>query len=230
MDVGLNIAASAMAAEQVREDQLSNDLANASTPGYKPDQAEQSAFGAMLLTSGQGGPALGTIDTGVQIGKQVADLAQGSLQSTGEPLDFAISGQGFFAVRTSAGVRYTRDGQFTASASGQLTDPSGDPVLNQSGAPVTVSSNGTVDASALGVFSVANPVKQGDDLFSGSAGGRASGTVLSGELESSGVDPAQTIVQMMTALNDYQSDENAVQTINQVDQRSSTSVGSLNGS
>ncbi len=68
------------------------------------------------------------------------------MQETGEPLDFAISGSGFFAVKTAQGVRYTRDGQFTSSAQGVLTDTSGDPVLDQSGAPIKVAADGSVAA------------------------------------------------------------------------------------
>jgi len=229
MDVGLTIAASGMLAEQTREDQLANDLSNASTPGYKPDELEQSSFGAMLLPGGAPGQTLGTIDTGVEITREVTDMSQASLQSTGEPLDFAITGAGFFAVHTPAGVRYTRDGQFTAAANGDLTDASGNPVLSQSGAPIKLASNGTVAAGTLGVFDLASAAKQGDNLFTGTSRGRASGSVQSGALEGSGVDAARTIVDMIAALNNYQSGENAIQTINQIDQRSATSVGSLSG-
>lgn len=230
MDLGLSIAAQAMAAEQVREDQLSNDLANASTPGYKPDSAEQTAFGALLVPGTAAGQAAGTIDSGVQISREVTDLAQGSLQATGEPLDFAISGAGFFAVRTSAGVRYTRDGQFGQSASGQLVDGNGDPVLSQSGSPITVGAGGTVAATALGVFALNGAAKQGDGLFTGTAAGRGSGIAQSGMLESSSVDPARTVVDMLAALSSYQSAEKAVQTIATLEQRSAETVGSLSGS
>ncbi len=65
MDPGLYIAASGMLAEQVRQSQLSNDLANASTPGYKPDQAEQQSFGSLLLANTSTGQQIGTINTGV---------------------------------------------------------------------------------------------------------------------------------------------------------------------
>ena len=107
MDLGLYIAASGMVAEQVRQDQLSNDLANASTPGYKPDESSQHSFGDVLLANSEGGPSIGSVDAGVALGKTYTDMTQGSLQETGEPLDFAIAGSGFFAVKTAQGVRYT---------------------------------------------------------------------------------------------------------------------------
>ena len=129
MDLGLYIAASGMVAEQVRQDQLANDLANASTPGFKPDESPQHSFGEVLMANTEGGAAVGSVDEGVALGKTYTNMTPGSMQETGEPLDFAIEGNGFFAVKTAQGVRYTRDGQFTTSAAGVLTDASGDPVL-----------------------------------------------------------------------------------------------------
>jgi len=246
MDIGLSIAASGMLAEQVREDQLANDLANASTPGYKVERTTQQAFGAMLLSGASatatGASALSTgatligtpqqvgpIATTTEITGETADLSQAGIKTTGNPLDFAVSGSGFFAVRTSAGVRYTRDGEFSATAAGGLVDASGNPVLDQAGQPVKLGADGTVAASALGVFALTGAAEQGDNLFTGTAQGRASGVVQAGALEGSGVDPARTIVDMIAALNDYQSGEKVIQTIDQVEQRSATTVGALGG-
>ena len=144
MDLGLDIAASGMVAEQVRQDQLANDLANASTPGFKPDETPQHSFGAVLLANTEGGAAVGSVNQGVALGKTYTNMTPGSMQETGEPLDFAIEGSGFFAVKTAQGVRYTRDGQFTTSAAGVLTDANGDPVLGAKGAQIKVSATGTV--------------------------------------------------------------------------------------
>src|SRR5208282_1873750 len=102
----------------------------------------------------EGGAPVGSVDEGVALGKTYTNMTAGSAVETGEGLDFAIEGSGFFAVRTAQGVRYTRDGQFTASAAGVVTDASGDPVLDQAGAPVTLGSGGAISASALGLFEV----------------------------------------------------------------------------
>jgi len=230
MDPGLQIAASGMLTEQVREDQLTNDLANASTPGYKTDESSQQSFDALLLANTSTGQTIGTLDTGVQIDRTVTDLAPASLTSTGEPLDFGIAGSGFFAVRTAQGTEYTRDGQFTTSAQGLLVDANGNEVLSQAGAPIRVEANGTVPASSLGVFNVTNPVQQGNNNFTGAAAGRASGVAESGVLEGSGVDPAQTVVEMINSLQAYNAGEKVLQTFDQTMQRSATSVGSLSGS
>jgi flagellar basal-body rod protein FlgF len=228
MDLGLYIAASGMVAEQVRQDQLSNDLANASTPGYKPDESSQHSFGDVLLANTEGGAAVGSVDMGVALGKTYTNMTPGSLQETGEPLDFAISGSGFFAVRTAQGVRYTRDGQFTSSAQGLLTDTNGDPVLDQSGAQIKVGAKGAVPAGTLGVFEVPGAVKQGENLYSGTAAGKPTGTVRQGSLEGSGVDAAKIMVEMITSLRSFQSGQQAIQAIGQTLQEAASQVGSLN--
>jgi flagellar basal-body rod protein FlgF len=229
MDTGLYIAASGMLAQQVREDQLANDLSNASTPGYKRDASVQSDFGAMLLANTATGQPIGPLNTGVRLGAPVTDLTPATLHSTGQPLDFGIAGQGFFAVRTAGGVRYTRDGQFQASAQGYLVDGQGNQVLSQNGAPIAVSAQGRVPAASLGVFNLTGVAKQGNNLYTGTPAGRGTGTVRQGELEDSGVDPVNTMVHMMTALQTYQSGENAIQTIASTMQQSAQSVGSLGG-
>jgi flagellar basal-body rod protein FlgF len=229
MDTGLYIAASGMLAQQVREDQLANDLSNASTPGYKTDASVQSDFGSMLLANTASGQPIGQINTGVQLGTPVTNMTPQSLHSTGQPLDFGIAGTGFFAVRTSQGVRYTRDGQFAEDAQGLLVDGQGNDVLSQNGAPIAVSAQGTVPASSLGVFNVNNPTKQGDNYYTGAAGGRGAGVVKQGELEDSAVDAVNTMVHMITATQTYQAGENAIQTIDSTMQESASSVGSLGG-
>jgi flagellar basal-body rod protein FlgF len=229
MDVGLSIAAQGMLAEQVRQNQLSNDLSNASTPGYKPQLAEQRSFDSLLLQNTATGQTIGSLQAGVDISKIVTDTAPAALQSTGRPLDFAISGEGFFAVRTPAGVRYTQDGQFSANRAGQLVDASGNLVLSQGGQPVQVNAQGTVNPSALGVFNVNNPTAQGNNLFGGAAAGRATGTVHSGELEESGVDAVSTMTDMIASLRAYQAGQSAIQSIDQTMRENATDVGSVQG-
>jgi flagellar basal-body rod protein FlgF len=229
MDLGLYIAASGMVAEQTRQDQLSNDLANASTPGYKADQSSQHSFGEMLLSNTTNGQALGSINMGVQLGKTTTDMSPGGMQDTGQALDFGVVGTGFFGVQTAQGVRYTRDGQFTASAQGQLVDQAGNRVLGQTGKPISVDAEGHVAASAVGVFNVPTATKQGENLFSGTASGKATGTVRQGALEESGVDAAKVMVDMISSMRTFQSGQQAIQSIDQTLQEASTQVGSITG-
>jgi flagellar basal-body rod protein FlgG len=227
MDLGLDIASAGMLAEQVQEDQISNDLANASTPGYKASSSVQQSFGSMLLHNTANGQAIGSIDTGVELSKGKTNLTQGPMQTTGQPLDFAIQGAGFFAVRTASGTQYTRNGQFSVSAGGLLVDQYGNDVLSQSGSPIKVGAAGTVPTTALGVFNVNNPSQLGNNNFSGAASGRATGHVASGELEGSGIDAIQTMVQMESALNAYTAGQQTIGTIGQTMQESASSVAQV---
>jgi flagellar basal-body rod protein FlgG len=164
----------------------------------------------------------------VQTTKEYTNLAPAGTHETGEPLDFAIQGEGFFAVRTPQGVRYTRDGQFTESAAGLLTDSFGNDVLSQSGAPIKVPADGRVAGSSLGVFKLSGAVKQAENLFTGAASGKATGSVREGALEESGVDPVKAMTEMMTALRTFQSGQQAVAAIGQTLQEAATEVGSVN--
>ena len=227
MDLGLDIAASGMVAEQIRQDQLSNDLANAATPGFKADETPQHSFGSVLMANTAGGAAVGSVNQGVALGKTYTNMTPGTMQETGEPLDFAIEGSGFFAVRTAQGIRYTRDGQFTSLAAGVLTDANGNPVLNPKGAQIKVSAAGTVAASEVGVFEVPGAAKQGENLYTGTAAGKPTGTVRQGSLEGSGVDAAKVMVEMIASLRSFQSGQQAIQAIGQTLQEAASQVGSL---
>ncbi len=213
MDRGLYIAASGMLAEMVRQDQIANELANASTPGYKADRSAQGGFDELLLRNSRSGAAVGPIGLGVQIEETRTDLAPGAIRDTGNPLDFAVEGEGFFAVRTAAGVRYTRNGQFTASAAGVLTDSLGNAVLGPGGAPVRVRGDGSAAAADRGVFAGAGARKDGDSLFVGNATGAATGRARAGALEASATDPARTMVDMIASFRALEANQKAIQTI-----------------
>jgi flagellar basal-body rod protein FlgF len=227
MDLGLNIASAGMLAEQVQEDQISNDMANASTPGYKPSSSVQQSFGSLLLANTSTGQPVGSVDLGVEVSKGKTDLAQGPLETTGRPLDFAVSGTGFFAVRTASGTQYTRNGQFSANNQGILVDQYGDDVLSQTGAPIRVGASGTLPPTALGLFNLNNPSQLGNNNFSGSAAGHASGQVYSGQLEGSGIDAIQEMVDMESSLNAYTAGQQTIGTISQTMQESASDIASV---
>jgi len=215
MDRGLYVAASGMLAEMVRQEQIANELANSTTPGYKADRSTQSGFGELLLHNTANGTPIGTVGFGVQINSITTDLTPSPVHETGDPLDFAIEGEGFFAVQTAAGVRYTRDGQFTANAEGVLTDSLGNEVLGANGAPVKLRRDGTVPASEVGVFAVNGARKQGDSLFTGTAAGNATGTVKAGALEESATNPERSMVDMISSFRSLESDQKVLQTIDE---------------
>ena len=226
MDRGLYIAASGMLAEQIRQDQIANDLANASTPGYKADRTAQRTFGALLLQSSTTGATVGPQSTAVQVDRIVTDFSPKPARDTGEPLDFAIVGEGFFAVQTAQGTRYTRNGQFSLDAQSRLVTAQGDPVLDANGRPIT-SNTENVDPRRLGVFNHTNPRKAGDSLVTGTPAGAAAGTVRSGALESSGADPARARVDMIASMRAFESGQKVISTIDSTLAKAATQVGSV---
>jgi flagellar basal-body rod protein FlgG len=228
MDRGLYIAASGMLAEQVRQDQIANDLANASTPGYKADRTSQRTFGDLMLANSTTGGRIGSQSTAVQVEAVQTDWTPQPSRDTGEPLDFAITGEGFFAVRTDAGTRYTRNGQFVVSPQGQLTTAQGDPVLGRGGAPVAVGADGRVDPRVLDVVLVSNPVKDGDSLVRGAPGGAGqAGQVRAGALEGSGADPARSMVDMISSLRAFEAGQRVITTIDETLGKAASQVGTL---
>ncbi len=243
MERGLYIAASGMMAEQVRQDQIANDLANASTPGYKPDRAAQSIFGELLLHNRQTGQTIGSLTLGTRIAELRTDLTQGPIAQTGDNLDVALQGPGFLAVQTPNGVAYTRNGQLALNAQGQLVTTTGDPVLGTDGKPITAGSadnlsigrDGTVHdgkrlVGTIAVVSLTNAVKQGDNLFSGAAGAKPAGTTLEqGYLEGSGVEPARAMVDMIVSMRAYEASQRVLHAIDDDLGRSVNSVGSATG-
>jgi flagellar basal-body rod protein FlgG len=227
MERGLYIAASGMLAEQARQDLIAHDLANASTPGYKPDRVASKSFGEMLLRDTTSNRTIGGLGLGTQIDRQITDMSGGPLRDTGEPLDFAVEGDGFFSVQTGAGVRYTRDGQFSVSSRGTLVTAAGDDVLGPAGAAVRIPADGRVPASAIGVVALTNPARQGENLFTGTAGGAATGTVRGGALEASAVDPVHTMVDMLGSLRAFEAGQRVITTIDSTLQKAANQVGSI---
>jgi flagellar basal-body rod protein FlgF len=87
-----------MMAEQIRQDQIANDLANSAAPGYKTDRTAQREFGALLLVNRANGATAGSQSTAVQVDRIQTDFTPKPSRETGEPLDFAVTGEGFFGV------------------------------------------------------------------------------------------------------------------------------------
>lgn len=142
---GLYTAYTGMMNEQNRLDILSNNLANAATNGYKREGATSQTFADELAikikdTSFNGIPQrLGTMSMGVHIGETYTDYSQGSFRVTDNETDFALDGDGFFAVaftdkEGNTSVKYSRDGAFIVNTAGYLVTKDGDYVLNRNGA------------------------------------------------------------------------------------------------
>jgi flagellar basal-body rod protein FlgF len=151
MDSGYYAALTGLVARTQALDTAAANLANAQTPGYR---AEREYFRSALF---------GPVGEDSQLGRAVnrygllggdrLSMAQGPMQQTGNPLDLAIQGEGFFAVQTAHGVRYTRDGSFHRSQSGVMVSAADEPILSSAGKPISIPP-GEVAVGSAGVISV----------------------------------------------------------------------------
>ncbi|MGB8260776.1 MAG: flagellar hook basal-body protein [Terracidiphilus sp.] len=152
MDSGYYAAMTGLVARTQALDTAAGNLANAQTPGYR---AEREYFRSALLGPGALDSQLGrTVNNFGLLGGDRLNMGQGAIQQTGNPLDLAIEGEGFFAIQAANGLRYTRDGSFHRSTAGVLVTGAGEPVLSAVGQPIRVPP-GEVAVGADGVLSVA---------------------------------------------------------------------------
>jgi flagellar basal-body rod protein FlgF len=151
MDSGYYAAMTGLVARNQALDTAAANLANAQTPGYR---AEREFFRSALLGSDAPDSQLGrTINKYGLLGGDELSFAQGAFQQTGNPLDLAIEGSGFFAVQTANGLRYTRDGSFHRSRAGSLVTDSNESVLSAAGQQIMLPP-GEIAVGGNGVLSV----------------------------------------------------------------------------
>jgi flagellar basal-body rod protein FlgF/flagellar basal-body rod protein FlgG len=151
MDSGYYAAMTGLMARTQALDTAAANLANAQTPGYR---AEREYFRSVLLDTAPASQIGQAVNNFGLLGGDRLNLGQGPIQPTGNPLDLAIEGQGFFQIQTQNGARFTRDGSFHRSQAGQLVTARGEPVLSSSGKPIQIPP-GEVSVGDNGVVSVA---------------------------------------------------------------------------
>jgi len=167
MDSGYYAAMTGLVARTQALDTAAGNLANAQTPGYR---AEREFFRSVLLGPDALDSQLGhTVNNFGLLGGDRLDMGQGALTTTGNPLDLAVEGEGFFEVQTPNGLRFTRDGGFHRSPSGQLVTQAGGAVLSAAGKPIQLPP-GDVTVGSDGVVSVAGGVVATVGVFTFAAG------------------------------------------------------------
>jgi len=150
LNSGYYAACAGLQAQSRALDLVANNLANINTTGYR---SQQPLFRSFLTDSlaGSGDPLNRAINNFSLLGGSRLDLSAGNLDRTGNSLDLAIEGSGFFAVQTQGGVLYTRNGNFQVSPTGRLTTNAGDPLLGEQG-PITIP-GGAISISPDGTLS-----------------------------------------------------------------------------
>lgn len=203
MDSGYYAAFSGLLARSQALDLAAANLANSGTAGYR---AERAYFRSAILDPHALQSQLNTtVNSFGVLGGSRLDLGQGALTPTGNPMDLAIEGDGFFAIQTKQGVRYTRDGQFERAQDGTLTTQAGEPVLDAKQQPIripvgetvvgddgAVSVNGAV-AGKIALFSIGSEAlsAEGANRYVAAEGTQpaaASGAIRQGSLEASNQD------------------------------------------
>ena len=157
MDSGYYAACSALKAQTAALEFAANNIANISTTGYR---GQIPSFESLLVETAARPGNVRPVSAWDRMANELAalngaraDLAQGNLEHTGNPLDFAVEGPGFFAVQTKGGTLYTRNGSFRIAANGQLQTTAGDPVLGSDGAislprgTLSISPDGTISVN-----------------------------------------------------------------------------------
>ena len=241
--------------EELRMDIIANNLANSTAIGFKKDRISFQAVLATVQENQTPQPDAAGPTTQSGLVRVKSDLSQGEIRGTDNPLDFAISGPGYFKVLTPEGVRYTRKGNFAVDGEGYLITQEGYRVLGKSGPilmngnPVETDDAGRIsemdtagganfegaEVDQLDVVELSNPdalIKEGNLLF------RADDqtpekpispetVVKQGYLENSNVNVAEEMVNMIQCTRAFESYQKAIQTLEKLDSKAVNEVGRL---
>ena len=245
MSGGMYLAAAGALVQQLRLEVLANNVANISTIGYKgdrsifqiPEESEPQTFETPIEGIQSLSPYAPPFST-------VIDFSQGAIRPTGNPLDVAINGSGFFSIQTPDGVQYTRQGNFTLNSAGVLITPDGYPVQGEGG-EITLE-EGTVEIDLQGgiyvdgdevgrlrIFDFANPEtlkKAGNSRFVGSDGTIAAerpedSTFSQGYLETANVNPVRAMTEMIETSRAFEAYQKVIQSADEATSKSINDVG-----
>lgn len=254
---GLYTAYTGMIHQQKRLDTVTNNLANASTNGYKREGVTSIAFREMLgikikdLSVPLINEGIGYHSLGVKIGEGYTDYSQGSFKETGNTYDLALEGNGFFAIsftdkRGNESIKYSRDGQFTTDVDGALRTLEGDYVMGESGnimiptdaSQILVNTLGEVYADGEYVdtlqivdFEDYNYLKKyGENLYDivdGAVEKEPDALLRQGYLEMSNINVVKEMVEMITITRAYESNQKLIQSADEMLDKSVNQVGKV---
>lgn len=242
---GLYTAYTGMMQQQARLEVVSNNLANATTVGFKKEGSTSQAFDSMLAIKVKDASehfldrTIGNVSLGVKVGETYTDYGQGSFKSTGNLLDVAIAGDGFFAISYTSknGVEstmYQRAGNFTLTNDGFLVTKDGDYVLGQDG-PINIPTQATIAINELGEIYADNEYvdrfnivdfedynylsKFGENMYEALNGATfkepQSTKVQQGYLEMSNVNVVSEMVEMISISRAYESNQKLITSIDE---------------
>lgn len=239
---GLFSALSGAKVQELYLSKVTNNLANVNTAGYKGDYPSFESF----FASKGGGITIGkTASSSVSIVKlnEGIDIAQGSIKPTGNPLDLAIEGDGFFVVNTPQGQRYSRNGNFSLDSKGLLVTNGGFPLVGESGNisitgnDVVINDDGTVivDGKSAGKLRLVliddkdNLLKEGSNLFSLKRASTMTEPqdykIIQGSLEMSNVNTIREMTRLITISRSYGAYQKMMQSIDDISGKTINKIG-----
>ena len=248
---GIYQAAGSMLVNQFHLENIGQNMANLHTPGYKRSAPVQRTFPEILLyCRGETGPRgktglqpVGPAALNVCVDETPLIHLDGALQQTGEQLDLALQGEGFFVLETPAGFGYSREGRFQLNAEGELVNFAGYRVLGENGplvlgeGPVTVDRTGNVyvreervDRLWLSAFDPEELVwREGHNLYqaAGAEPRPAGAEVWQGCLEESNADLMQQMTDLLKVRRSYEAAQKIAQTYDRLLARAANELGTL---
>jgi flagellar basal-body rod protein FlgF len=243
VDPAYYVAAGSLKARSYQLELVSNNLANSSTVGYKPEKSFFTVYN-QAKAQGRGLPLSPYVDDGTVLAESGTDFSQGTLRQTGRKLDLALQGNGFFVLETAQGARITRDGQFQVGKDGQITAMDGSALLGKNNRPITIDPAGgtvtvqtdgtvlqgteTVGQILIKAYATPDAIKRaGSSRFdpSGSKEAEASATVTQGAVEDSRVDLATCMIDMIRLNRMYEMSMKVASTVvNDMDAKSISDI------
>ncbi len=239
MDAGIFSAVSGSMAAQTRLDALANNIANASTAGFKAERVLQRAERA-----GDVAPPPTAVPTPVTREHVETDFSQGPINRSGNPLDVAIAGDGFFVVKTERGERLTRGGDFTLDSAGYLATSDGSRVQGTSGdisvpaGDIAIGSDGSVRAGEqrvgqLRLVNVEDPSQLVRESGTRFAAGSQTPTdvapgsvhVIQGATEGANLAPVAGLVALIETVRGFETYMRAAERLDQVTSKAINEVG-----
>ena len=244
---GIYTGALGMAVLTRRQEASANNLANINTSGYKKETVVACSFPEMLIyrlhdpaAQGQEPPLVGNLSMGLRIDDIVTDYTAGFYKETGNPLELAIMGEGYFVVNTPQGERYTRNGVFSLSPEGRLVTSDGYPVLGKNGEIIVDKGDFSVDESGqvflngklsdkLRIVSFTAPLlKEGSSLFRGEEPVEvANPKIAQGFVEESNVNAIEEMVNMINLMRAYEANQKVIQTEDSTLEKAVNEVGRI---
>lgn len=251
---GLYIAASGLLTGQTEMENLSNNMANINTPGFKKENVAIKSFDKVLLETHNRvdngklySDKIGELELGVGIDQTNSVMTQGIIEETGRNLDFAIDGDGsgleFFNVQDFNGnIKYTRNGRFKIDAGGFLLTQEGYKVMGNNGQPIRVNTNdiklnndgSIVGATTSGVkFAISKfnsqDIKKDSETFNCFTGSNPQADnksiVKQSSLEKSNVDPIEVVTKMISIMRKYESNQKIIQQMDETLGKTVNEVG-----